>query len=68
MQVSVRKKLLEDMGALTLFKELLKISCVGTAVVVYKNKVIGSIRIASFLFMLYDMTEMVSLNIKYKNM
>lgn len=50
------------------FKELLKISWVGAAVVVYKNKVIGGIRIASFLFVLYDMTEMVSLNIKYQNM
>lgn len=36
--------------------------------VVYKNEVIGGIRIASFLFMLYDTTEMVSLNIKYQNM
>lgn len=50
------------------FKELLKISCVGTTVVVYKNKVIGGIRIASFLFMLCDTMEMVSLNIKYQNM
>lgn len=36
--------------------------------VVYKNKVIGGIQIASFLFMLYDMTEMASVNIKYQNM
>lgn len=64
--VSVRAKVVEDMRALTL-RSYAKKSCVGAAEDVYKNKVIGGVRIASFLFMLYDMTEMASVNIKYQN-
>lgn len=65
-QLSVRINCWEIRGLC--FKELLKIICVGTTVAVYKDKAIGGIRIASFIFMLCDMTEMVSLNIKYQNM
>lgn len=56
-------KLVKDMGALTLTSYLKK-SWIGATVVVSKNEVIGGIWIASFLCMLYDMTEVASVNIK----
>lgn len=54
------------MRALTL-RSYSKKSCIRAAEDVYKNKVIGGVRIACFLFMLYDMMEMASVNIKYQN-
>lgn len=46
-RVSVRIKLLEDTGSSD-FKELLKKSCVGATVVVYKNIVIGVLGLLAF--------------------
>lgn len=54
------------MRALTL-RSYSKKSCIRAAEDVYKNEVIGGVRIACFLFMLYDMMEMASVNIKYQN-
>lgn len=52
-------------GVLTL-RSYSKKCGIGATVVVHK--VIGGMRVGSFLFMLYDMTEMASVNIKYQNM
>lgn len=64
--VSVRTGLVEGKGALTL-TSCSKKSCTGATAVVHTNKVTGGIWIASCLFMLYDTTEMASVNITYQN-